>query len=72
MSRKKEVFEVIDPEQQRAMEMTKELQEHSPRNQAIMLARIRSQDPKLAARIVQLMRLQPLPGSEKKSDDGDL
>jgi hypothetical protein len=65
-ARKKEVFEVIDAEQHRAVEMANELRQYSDRNQAIAIVNIRRKDPKLAALVAKMMQMSLAPGADNK------
>lgn len=56
MSRKKEAFEIIDPNRQRAVDMVKELRNYSPHNQAIAIINVRKKDPQLASMIVSILK----------------
>lgn len=62
--RKKEQFEIIDPYQQRAVEMVAELREYSAHNQALAIIGIRRKDPRLAAMLVRMLQTTLSPGSE--------
>lgn len=66
--RKKEQFEVIDPYQQKAVEMVGELRQYSAHNQAIALINIRRKDPKLAAMLVRMLKTTLSPGSENEQN----
>jgi hypothetical protein len=70
--RKKEPFEIIDPNERAAVEMVVELRQLSARNQAIALMNIRKKDPQLASRLVRLLKVSLSPAHSKaQAQNGD-
>jgi len=66
--RKKEPFDVIDPLQQKAVEMVSELRQYSAHNQALALIKIRQKDPRLAVMLVRMLRTTLSPGTANEKD----
>lgn len=56
MARHQEKFEIIDPLTRQAVEIVRELQQLSNRNQALLLRSIRQKDPQLASRVVSALK----------------
>lgn len=58
MSQQESEFAEIDPRKRQAIEMWKELSSHPPRDQAILLIRLRQRDPDMADDICRLMKTE--------------
>ena len=69
--RKKEAFEIIDPNERAAVEMVAELRGLSGKNQAIALMNIRKKDPHLAVRLVRLLKVSLSPAPKAQATNGD-